>query len=132
MSEWTQKLQDYYKAHCQDNSWKNVPLSVPQSSMLAFIEHIEFLTTLSNYWEDTAKSNKTLENELLVCKHISVTMTKLHDEKCKKVDELETENKRLREALFYIQTGFDPDSGQEKLCIEEMQEAAASALSKEA
>jgi hypothetical protein len=90
MSEWTQELQDYWKAHCQDNSWKNVPLSVPQKSMLAFIEHIELITTLCNYWEDTAKNNKTLENELLMCRHAAKTFTKLHDEKCRKIDELQS------------------------------------------
>ena len=106
MSEWTQELQDYWKAHCQDNSWKNVPLSVPQKSMLAFIEHIELITTLCNYWEDTAKNNKTLENELLMCRHAAKTFTKLHDEKCRKIDELQStitdkdaEIIRLRELL---------------------------------
>ena len=100
MSEWTQQLQDYWKSHCQNNSWKNVPLSVNQDTMKAFIEHIEYLDRLIvAYSLNDAIKIENLRHELEICKHASTTMAKLHDEKCGRISALESEVSRLKELL---------------------------------
>ena len=99
MSDWTRKLHDYWKSHCVDNSWKHVSLEISQDSMRAFIEHIEFQETLINYWEDLAKSQ---DREFMLCKHTSALMTRLHDEKCVKIDALTARVQELEGALKKI------------------------------
>ena len=100
MSEWTKALHDYWKAHCVDNSWKHVSLEISQDSMLAFIEHIEFQETLINYWEDLAKSH---DREFMLCKHTSALMTRLHDEKCVKIDALTARIAELESRLARLE-----------------------------
>lgn len=99
MSGWTQGLQDYWKAHCVDNSCKNIPLDVPQKSMLAFIEHIEFLNTTCNYWEERSKSK---DREFLLCKHTARVMTQLHDQKCNQIVSLATRIAELETLIFEL------------------------------
>jgi hypothetical protein len=103
MSEWTQELQDYWKAHCVDNGWKNVPLSVSQDSMKAFIEHIEYLDRLIvAYSLNDAIKIENLKYELSLCKHTSQTMTQLHDEKCNEIEQLQYALAALKEANRWI------------------------------